>query len=185
MLIYVLHGAWQTQDTDGAGVLGVSEEIETLLEKLHGIAGMKAGDYVELCGHVREEQGERYYEAVDGDGRYAKFYIVEQSLHVSGKALAGAVLKRTAGKKMVCRRCGSKVRPERMPGLREEYPYYCPRCDENMYSFECMEACIGDRWRRQCRKWARKIRERGKCHEKWTDGKQACYGNRKPQGLKR
>lgn len=172
MLIYVLHGAWQTQDTDGAGVLGVSDEIETLLEKLHGIAGIRAGGYVELRGHVREEHGERYYEAMDGDGRYAKFYIVEQPLHVSRRALARAALKRRAGKKMVCRRCGSKVRPERKPGLREEYPYYCPRCDENMYSFECMEACIGDRWRRQCRKWAKKIRERGKRHNKWADGKQ-------------
>ena len=116
MLIYVLHGAWQTQDTDGAGVLGVSEKIETLLEKLHGIAGMKAGDYVELRGHVREEHGERYYEAVDGDGRYAKFYIVEQSLHVSGKVLAGAVLKEQPEKRWCaegaaqkCARKGSRA----------------------------------------------------------------------------
>lgn len=48
-------------------------------------------------------------------------------------------LKRKNGRKMVCRRCGSRVRPEREAGLREEYPYYCPQCDENMYSFECME----------------------------------------------
>ena len=166
MLIYVLHGAWHTQDTDGAGVLGVSEETEPLLETLRGIAGMKAGCYVELCGHVREEHGERYYEAVDGDGRYAKFYIVEQYLHVSGKALAGVILKRRAGRIMACRRCGSKVRPEREPGLREEYPYYCPRCDEDMYSFECMETCMGDRWRIQCRKWRAKMKIRWKCHEK-------------------
>lgn len=166
LLIYVLHGAWHTQDTDGAGVLGVSEEIGPLLGKLHEIAGMKAGGCVELYGHVREEHGERYYEAMDGDGRYAEFYIVEQYLHVSGKVLARAVLKRRAGRVMACGRCGSKVRPERKPGLREEYPYYCPRCDENMYSFECVGACIGDRWWRQCRKWAMKIRERGKCHEK-------------------
>lgn len=166
LLIYVLHGAWHTQDTDGAGVLGVSEEIEPLLGKLHEIASLKAGGCVELCGHVREEHGERYYEAMDGDGRYAEFYIVEQYLHISGNALARTVLKRRAGKVMVCGRCGSKVRPEREPGLREEYPYYCPRCDENMYFFECVEACIGDRWRRQCRKWVKKIKERGKCHEK-------------------
>lgn len=40
---------------------------------------------------------------------------------------------------MACRRCGSEVRPERDKWLRKEYPYYCPACDEDMYSFECME----------------------------------------------
>lgn len=40
---------------------------------------------------------------------------------------------------MACRRCGSKVQPEKDDWLRKEYPYYCPDCDENMYSFECME----------------------------------------------
>ncbi|MDE7354454.1 MAG: hypothetical protein K2O06_15595 [Acetatifactor sp.] len=42
---------------------------------------------------------------------------------------------------MACRRCGSKVQPEKDDWLRKEYPYYCPDCDENMYSFECMEMC--------------------------------------------
>ena len=32
-----------------------------------------------------------------------------------------------------------EVRWERERHLRKEYPYYCPGCDENMYSFECME----------------------------------------------
>lgn len=161
LLIYVLHGAWHTQDTDGAEVLGVSGETGPLLGKLRGIAGMKAGGYVELRGHVREEHGERYYEATDGDGRYAGFYIMEEHLRISGRALGKAILKRGTGKRMACRRCGSKVRPEREAGLQEEYPYYCPRCDENMYSFECMETCLRDRWRIQCRKWAAKKRKGG------------------------
>lgn len=176
LLIYVLHGAWHTQDTDGAEVLGVSGEIGPLLGKLRGIAGMKAGGYVELRGHVREEHGERYYEATDGDGRYAGFYITEEHLRISGRALGRAILKRGTGRKMACRRCASKVRPEREAGLREEYPYYCPRCDENMYSFECMETCLRDRWRIQCRKWAAETRRRGKHHERRADGRQPDMG---------
>ena len=171
LLIYVLHGAWHTQDTDGVEVLGVSGEIGPLLGKLRGIAGMKAGGYVELRGHVREEHGERYYEAMDGDGRYARFYVVEEHLHISGRTLGRAILKRGTGRKMACRRCGSKVRPEREAGLREEYPYYCPRCDENMYSFECMEMSLRERRRIQCRKWAAKIRKKEKHHERRADGK--------------
>ncbi|HBA50755.1 MAG TPA: hypothetical protein DCZ91_23755 [Lachnospiraceae bacterium] len=77
---------------------------------------------------------------------------------------------------MACGRCGSKVRPEREAGLREEYPYYCPRCDENMYSFECMETCLRDRWRIQCRKWAAETRRRGKRHGRRADGRQPDMG---------
>lgn len=137
--IYVLHGAWHSQDTDGAEVLGVSEEIGPLLGRLDRIADTEAEGYVEMQGHVQEERGERYYEAVDGGGRYAKFYITEHTLRISGKALGRIVLKGKGGRRMACRRCGAEVRPEREPGLRKEYPYYCPQCDENMYSFECME----------------------------------------------
>lgn len=171
LLIYVLHGAWHTEDTDGTGVLGVAEEIEPLLGKLHEIAAMKAKGYVKLRNHAREEHGERYYEAMDGEGRYAKFYIMEEPLHISGRSIGRTILKRRNGRRMVCRRCGSKVRRERESGLREEYPYYCPRCDENMYSFECMEMSLRERRRIQCRKWAAKIRRREKRHERWADGK--------------
>lgn len=41
--------------------------------------------------------------------------------------------------KAVCRRCGTEVQTEEDKELRKEYPYYCPECDENMYSFECEE----------------------------------------------
>lgn len=37
----------------------------------------------------------------------------------------------------VCGRCGSAVLPETNEELKKEYSYYCPRCDQNMYSFEC------------------------------------------------
>lgn len=41
--------------------------------------------------------------------------------------------------KTVCKRCGTEVQTEEDEELRKEYPYYCPKCDENMYSFECEE----------------------------------------------
>lgn len=82
LLIYVLHGTWYTQGTDGAEVIGVSEDIAPLLGELDRIADTKAGDYVEMCGNLQEERGDRYYEAVDGGWRYAKFHISEHLLAV-------------------------------------------------------------------------------------------------------
>ena len=82
LLIYVLHGTWYTQDTGGAEILGVSEDIVPLLGKLDRIADTKARGYVEMRGHLQEERGARYYEAVDGGWRYAKFYISEHRLTV-------------------------------------------------------------------------------------------------------
>ena len=39
-------------------------------------------------------------------------------------------LMHVGNRRRICKRCGT-VR---------EYPYYCPKCDENKYSFECKEA---------------------------------------------
>jgi len=41
--------------------------------------------------------------------------------------------------KIVCKRCGAKVKEETDSELKKEYPYYCPECDENLFSFECEE----------------------------------------------
>lgn len=42
--------------------------------------------------------------------------------------------------KKVCKRCGcDEIREETDEELKKEYPYYCPYCDENMYSFEVEE----------------------------------------------
>lgn len=41
--------------------------------------------------------------------------------------------------KRVCKHCGCEVNEEVESELRKEYPYYCPECDENMYSFEVEE----------------------------------------------
>jgi len=35
-----------------------------------------------------------------------------------------------------CIKCGHKVKVETDKYLKKEYPYYCPYCDENLYSIE-------------------------------------------------
>lgn len=82
ILTYVLHGMWNTPDTDGVVVIGVSVDVEPLLRKLNEIADSKAKEYVEMCGYIQEERGERYYEAVNVSGKYAKFYINEHQLEL-------------------------------------------------------------------------------------------------------
>lgn len=39
----------------------------------------------------------------------------------------------------VCRRCHGLVLIEETPELKEEYPYFCPECDENLYEFETLD----------------------------------------------
>lgn len=38
-----------------------------------------------------------------------------------------------------CIRCNTYVKRETSKGLRREYPFYCPKCDENMYRFETIK----------------------------------------------
>ncbi len=97
------------------------------------IADTEARDYVEMRGHLREERGDRRYEDVDGGRRYAEFYISEHQLTVSEMAAV------EPGKENRKKDGMQEVRPERDKWLRKEYPYYCPKCDEDMYSFRCME----------------------------------------------
>lgn len=87
ILTYVLHGMWNTQDTDGVVVIDVSVDVEPLLRKLDEIADSKANEYVEMHGYIQEEKGERYYEAVNVSGKYAKFYITEHQLEVPEKTM--------------------------------------------------------------------------------------------------
>lgn len=35
-----------------------------------------------------------------------------------------------------CKRCGTIIKKETHRGLRKEYPFYCPCCNENVYRFE-------------------------------------------------
>lgn len=82
ILLYVLHGAWDSQSEDGVIVLGVSVDIESLQKRLNEIAENKAREYVEMRGYIQEERGERYYEATNTSGKYAKFYITEHDLDI-------------------------------------------------------------------------------------------------------
>ena len=41
--------------------------------------------------------------------------------------------------KRICNRCGTEVEKETEDELKEEYPYFCPCCDENIYAFETEE----------------------------------------------
>lgn len=38
--------------------------------------------------------------------------------------------------KRYCFRCKGQVKRETDKNLKKTYPYYCPRCDENMFTFE-------------------------------------------------
>lgn len=38
--------------------------------------------------------------------------------------------------KRYCRKCGTRVRKETEKELQKEYPFYCPKCDENLFGFE-------------------------------------------------
>lgn len=82
--LYALSGSWDTPYADGSIVLGISADIKLLQKKLDGIADSKASEYLEhVVETAEEERGERHYEIVDGDGRYAKFYITEHSVGIS------------------------------------------------------------------------------------------------------
>ncbi len=39
----------------------------------------------------------------------------------------------------ICFRCGTEVEEETVESLKEEYPFYCPECDENLYEFETIK----------------------------------------------
>lgn len=43
----------------------------------------------------------------------------------------GVIMKKARHKK-----CSTVVKKETSKGLRKEYPFYCPKCDENLYRFE-------------------------------------------------
>ncbi len=66
---------------------------------------------------------EKNYEAMT----YTAFseYFAEDGDEYDGPLLAG----------MNCNRCGTELIKE----TELDYPYYCPNCDENMYSFESNE----------------------------------------------
>ena len=44
----------------------------------------------------------------------------------------------------ICRRCKGRVMPEKGK-LRKKYPYYCPTCYENMFSFETDKTALQEK----------------------------------------
>lgn len=41
-------------------------------------------------------------------------------------------------KNAYCFRCNTKLKLEKNKDLKKTYKYYCPECDENMFSFEAV-----------------------------------------------
>ena len=77
--VYILHGYWNTPDTDGVQIIKVSHDIKEVEKRLNEIVESNATEFVSLleenwkaCG------GDRFYEITDSDGNYAKFYITEE-----------------------------------------------------------------------------------------------------------
>ncbi len=82
--VYVLHGFWETEFTNGCTVVDVSIDLEAVTKKLDEIAKSKAQEYVKVQkDKAKEERGFRYFEIWDEDGKSAKFYIEERELELS------------------------------------------------------------------------------------------------------
>lgn len=91
IMMYVLSGAWNTPDSNGSVVIGVSEMIESLQEMLWEIVNTQAKEYI---GHLPESYtkdiGKRHYELIGDNGTYAKFYITEHYVALT-EALMDAI----------------------------------------------------------------------------------------------
>ena len=84
IVVYVLHGFWENEFTNGCAVVDVSIDLETVMKKLDEIVENKAREYVKVQeDKAEEERGFRYFEIWDENGQSAKFYIVEQYLELS------------------------------------------------------------------------------------------------------
>ena len=94
IVVYVLHGFWENEFTNGCAVVDVSIDLETVMKKLDEIVESKAREYVKVQEDKAEEEAEdltyiparrgfRYFEIWDENGQSAKFYIVEQYLELS------------------------------------------------------------------------------------------------------
>ena len=77
--VFILHGYWDTPDSDGAVIVKVTPSEKDAIEALGKIAKRKAADYLRIEGYLVEEKSERVYEVTNGE-KYAKFYITEQAV---------------------------------------------------------------------------------------------------------
>lgn len=84
IVVYVLHGFWENEFTNGCAVVDVSIDLEAVMKKLDEIVESKAREYVKVQeDKAEEERGFRCFEIWDENGQSAKFYIVEQYLELS------------------------------------------------------------------------------------------------------
>lgn len=84
IVVYVLHGFWENEFTNGCAVVDVSIDLEAVMKKLDEIIESKAREHVKVQeDKAEEERGLRYFEIWDENGQGAKFYIVEQYLELS------------------------------------------------------------------------------------------------------
>lgn len=94
IVLYALHGAWNTSDYDGVVVLKVADDIECLQKILKEIASSHGADYVQIpLGTAKEENGDRHYEISDSDGQWAKFYITGHDVDISESLVRAFSLK--------------------------------------------------------------------------------------------
>ena len=84
--LFILHGYWNTSDTDGVSVLGAGPNIGPLQEKLQEIKSNNAADFVKLHdGELEISESNCMYEVIDEYGGYAKFYITEEEIPIKSE----------------------------------------------------------------------------------------------------
>lgn len=84
IMVYVLHGFWETEFTNGYAVVDMSIDLEVVTKKLDEIVESKAREYVKIQeDKAEEERGSRYFKIWDENGQSAKFYIAEKYLELS------------------------------------------------------------------------------------------------------
>lgn len=83
--IYILHGYWNTPDTDGVQIIKVSYDAKAVEQRLSEIAESNASEFVSLTEeNWQAVGGDRHYEITDEVGNYAKFYITEEVADYEG-----------------------------------------------------------------------------------------------------
>lgn len=81
--VYVLHGYWNTESSDGVKIIKISNNFDTVYESLRHIIETQARDYIDFgldINYCDIEESDREYEIIASynGNLYAKFYITEE-----------------------------------------------------------------------------------------------------------
>lgn len=80
--VYVLHGYWNTEFSDGVKIIKISKNFDTVYEELRKIIESKASEYIDMPDYsdIYIEEDDREYEVMSNynGNLYAKFYITEE-----------------------------------------------------------------------------------------------------------